>query len=135
VPKALLEAFPLNPTGERIDARRPEGPAVFRPPVRGAAGGTGLVFVAAIGGAGLLAVSLVLVLAFFLHALLRPPGSTTEPAAYVSAVFVGARRLPVIEGAVRRRRGAPVRSALRLLLAVALVAGLAAFLFLVQQVA
>jgi hypothetical protein len=112
VPRALLRAFPLDPTGERIVTPASIRPGVLRPPVHEAAPQVAeasravdpLLFAIA-GGGGALALG---VLAAFVWLLLRSgnPRSSAreEPTAYVSAVFVGTSRLPVIEGSVRFRR-------------------------------
>ena len=111
-PKPLLEAFPLNPTGERIVSPTYARPGVFRPPVQQAAGarspGTDLFFLAAIGGGSIVALLALVGLASVLLRSASSRGVTTagqeKPSAYISAVFMGTRRLPVIEGRARRKR-------------------------------
>ena len=113
-PNALLEAFPLNPTGERIVSPTYARPGTFRPPVQPAAlarsPDTDLVFLAAIGGVGVVA---LLALVGLASVLLRwsssnrsvTTGGQERPSAYISAVFMGTRRLPVIEGGSCRKPG------------------------------
>lgn len=116
-PKTLWQAFPLNPTGERIVSPISAPPGVLRPPVQEAAVAPATAreadtsFRSMIGG-GVVALLAVVVLAAVLLRLasahrrrLATPGHE-EPSAYISAVFVGTRFLPVIEGSVRRRRRA-----------------------------
>jgi hypothetical protein len=119
--KVLLEAFPLNPTGERIVSAGDRG--VFRPPVqqvaavgspdarsatRAAASGANVFVLAVIGGGSIAALLAALAVVLVLRpASSRPHGPSEEPSAYVSAVFIGANRLPVIEGSARVRRGVP----------------------------
>ncbi len=110
-PKALLEEFPLNPTGERIVSPTYARPGVFRPPVQPAAAhspGTDLFFLAAIGGGSVVALLALVGLASVLLRSVSSRGVTTgaqeKPSAYISAVFMGTRRLPVIEGRARRKR-------------------------------
>ncbi len=73
-PNALLEAFPLNPTGERIVSPTYARPGTFRPPVQPAAvarsRGTDLVLLAAIGGGSVVA---LLALVGLATVLLRSP--------------------------------------------------------------
>lgn len=111
-PEPLLEEFPLNPTGERIvspPSARP-GVGVLRPPVasdaRSTASGTSPLFLAAVGGAGIVVLLGALILA---PVLLRSatkestaPGHE-KPSAHISAVFIGTRRLPIIEGLARQK--------------------------------
>ena len=112
--KELLEAFPLNPTGERIvSAASPSArPGIFRPPVgrtsvtivpeaRAAAGGASAVVLAAAVGGSLFA---LIGIAIVVWAVLRSRSGPEDPSAYVSAVFVGDKRLPVIEGSAPSRR-------------------------------
>jgi hypothetical protein len=125
-PKTLWEAFPLNPTSERIDASPTLRPSVLRPPAHPAAVAGGsrqtaqAVAETTSSGSGSNIGLLALVLAVTLPALVflastrakhaaAPPRevdtpSEAEPSAYISAVFVGSRRLEVIEGVARQKR-------------------------------
>jgi hypothetical protein len=124
-PKTLWEAFPLNPTSERIETSPTVRPSVLRPPaqpadVAGSRQTTQAVPETTSTGSGsnigllALVIAVVTLPALVFLASTRakhaaPPRevdtpSEAEPSAYISAVFVGSRRLPVIEGVTRQRR-------------------------------
>jgi hypothetical protein len=125
-PEALWDAFPLNPTARRIGS--PTGRAgTLRPPVQPvvvaqpdpqpasgasstASGAEPFFLVAIVGGSlvGLLAVAALAAVALR-YAAGHRRGATPaqeEPSAYISAVFVGSRRLPIIEGTTSHTRNA-----------------------------
>jgi hypothetical protein len=148
-PEKLWKAFPLNPTGKRIGS--PIGrPGIFRPPVRPAvppSGGTqpspgrappttswaDASFLAAVVGGSVVALFAIVLLAAVLfrsaadHRRRPSTAGSEEPSAYVSAVFVGDRRLPIIEGRVSRKGDRVWATAISILLgggAIALVVAL-----------
>ncbi len=120
--EALWEAFPLNPTGERIRGR------AFRPPVQPEAvvrafkaelavtqadaptSGADVILLALLVGVGILSLLAVVVVAsgHLRRASVHPraPSATQkrEPSAYISAVFIGTRRVPIIESVARRKQ-------------------------------
>jgi hypothetical protein len=122
-PDTLLEAFPLNPTGERIVARGATDPGVLRPPEQrvavarsseggpagdGGRSGADTFVLAAIGGAGvvvlLAAVGLVSALQRLASGRASPTSDQEPPSAYISAVFIGTRRVPIVERVTRPDR-------------------------------
>jgi hypothetical protein len=137
-PTKLWRAFPLNPTREHLASPPIAIRSALRPPLRQEAVGQSRVAVPATGEtrsdasrrnvvlfavvllfAVLLLVGAVTLVAGLILASARIRTASTgpgwkapdeeEPSTYISAVFVGDKRLPIVEGVARRRQGTTTR--------------------------